>query len=286
MFSMMSGTLSFAHKSFQEYLVAAWLVETMAESPDETAVALRNYMSPEVDEFVKESIHQAKAMPRYLSRIASNCMAAYELNRGIRLGTTDGARARMACEQLGYFLGNISSADVKTFLVLRLQQETDPWLRRGIICGLAVGGDESFLHAYVERLTEERAGPLPHRENDVNLGFQLSFCGDQPFDPLAPEKDQGLPSCEQTIRQLVYQLGTEVDRGSWRINLYTIIDFCRNRPASAESAGQVIRENVSHLRHVHRRLSSDDNSRSWPELRQLEQMIEQIDAAAVPPSGG
>ncbi len=275
--SIRPGTMSFVHKSFQEYLIARWLYDSMSTSSEQTAIALRHYMSPEVDEFVKEFLRRTRVTPRLLSEIAQNCMKALRKNKRVQADPDQGVRARMACEQLGYFLGNISLPAVTEFLGRQLVEETDPWLRRGITCGLAVGGNEQYLHAYVDALRAERTGPLPHVQNDVNLGFQLSFCGDQPFEPLSPEQDQGLPACGRTIQQLVYQLGTEVDRGSWRLNLFTIIDLWINRTVSRASCEQVLRELTPTLRRIRKALSEDDRCSWWPEIDELANLVDAFD---------
>lgn len=274
--SIRPGTMSFVHKSFQEYLIARWLYDAMTTSPQDTAVALRHYMSPEVDEFVKEYIKRTRRTPRLLSEISQNCMAALLVNKEPQADQHEQARARMACEQLGYFLGTIHLPASVAFLESRLEQETDPWLRRGITCGLAVGGDERHLHAYVDKLRAERAGPQPHLENGVNLGFQLSFCGDQPFEPLGPDRDQGLPTCARTLQQLIYQLGTEVDRGSWRINLYTVIDLWKHRPVSSVSAKQTLLEHLPQLHRISDALREDERCNWWPEVEKLQEFLQEI----------
>lgn len=282
--SIQPGTMSFVHKSFQEYLIARWLYNMMSTSAEHTAVAFRQYMSPEVDEFLKEYLRRTRRTPRLLSVIARNCIDALQVNESAQVTSDGRARARMAREQLGYFLGGMNLPFATEFLRGQLGRETDPWLRRGITCGLAIGGNEQYLHAYVEKLRAERAGPPPYEENEVNLGFHLSFCGDQPFEPLAPEHDQGMDSCSRAIRRMVYQLGTEVDRGNWRLNLYTVIDFWRNRPVSRESARRTLLELRPQLTLIIDGLSADDRCRWWPEIAELRELIAELDGGAVPPA--
>lgn len=275
--SIHPGTMSFAHKSFQEYLIARWLYNLMSTSAEETAIALRQYMSPEVDEFLKEYLNRTRRTPRLINEIARNCIGALQANEVVGIGTYEGARARLAREQLGYFLGSMNLPFVVEFLERQLDRETDPWLRRGITIGLAIGGNENYLQSYVDRLRAERAAPEPHVENQVNLGFHLSFFGDQPFEALAPERDQGIGTCRKTIRRLIYQLGTEVDRGSWRLNLYTLLDLWRHRPVSRASAEQSLREQREALRRILDKVSADERCSWWPEVAELRELVDELD---------
>lgn len=279
--SIHPGTMSFVHKSFQEYLIARWLYNTMSTSAETTAVALRQYMSPEVDEFLKEYLSRTRRMPRLMSEIARNCIEALRANErtneAAEIGADEYARARLAREQLGYFLGNMNVLFASEFLREQLDREVDPWLRRGITIGLAIGGNERYLHSYVDRLRAEREASEPHVENQVNLGFHLSFCGDQPFEPLTPERDQGLEVCVRTIRRMVYQLGTEVDRGSWRLNLYTLLDLWQHRPVSHASARENLLELKGQLVRVLDKISNDDRCNWWPEIAEMRELIAELD---------
>lgn len=130
-----------------------------------------------------------------------------------------------------------------------------------------------MVHPYIEGLRAERSSGAEPVENAVNVGFHLSFFGDQPFDPLRPDVDQGGADCSRTIRRLIYQLDTETDRGSWRMNLYTIADLWRYRAVSRQSCGEALVQQAATLRAIIARLKEDPWSAWWPELDEVADVI-------------
>jgi hypothetical protein len=273
------GTLNFAHKSFQEYLVASYVFHAMTEDAERTSMVFRNYMSPEVSEFLKEYIARVNVSKRLLAKFATIATEALRMNAGDNtdLPTIENARRRLARGQLGYYLGHLRDESVVEFLREQLMQEADPWLRRNIVIGLSFGGEERYLHAYIAKLHEERTGPGPYVENDVNVGFHLSFFGDQPFDPIQPDRDQRLPHCSRTVARLVYQLGTETDFGSWRLNLFTLVDLWEHRQISRESCRQALVEQVPRLRAILASLENDDRAAWWPERQALGEILAKLE---------
>lgn len=266
------GTLRFIHKSFQEYLVAAFLYHELLVGPDGTADAFRRYQSPEVSEFLKEYLVQAE--PRAKERIASIGITTYRLCADDpRLDPVDRARARLAREQLGYYLAALSLPQVRSFFLSELHTEPDAWLRRGIVIGLAIGGDTALLDQYVDLLAAERDAGGDPVENSVNNGFNLTFFGDQPLDVLHPDRDQGGPRCRKTITTLVYQLQTETDRGSWRLDLYSLLDLWLHREESRADCVETLRGEIPALRRIAATLRGRPDCSWWRELPLLEELI-------------
>jgi hypothetical protein len=275
------GTLSFEHKSFQEYLVARHIFHAMtSEDVAKVAEMFCRQVSAEVSEFLKEYIERCSGSSRMITKIARNLNAAYQVN--VEMSHTEvveeAAKARVGKAQIGYYLGSLRVPLVVRLLREIYQRETDHWIRRGIAIGLSIGGEESLVHPYIEGLRAERSSGVDPVENAVNIGFHLSFFGDQPFDSLQPDVDQRGVDCSRTIRRLIYQLDTETDRGSWRMNLYTIADLWRYRIASRQSCGEVISQHATTLRQIIARLKEDPWSAWWPELDEVGGVIEKAEA--------
>jgi hypothetical protein len=266
------GTLRFSHKSFQEYLVASHVYHELLRGPDRAIPTLRSYLSPEVAEFLKGYIQQADSSTH--RRIARIGLEAYDslVPRVGSDGSPDG-RARLIRQALGYYLGNIPLREVKEALRSRLASEPDMWIRRGITIGLAFGGDTEPLNDYVDMLAHERQAGDICPENDVNNGFNLTFFGDQPLDVLHPERDQGGRRCGKTVTRLIYQMQTGTDRGSWRLDLYSILDLWKNRVQSAEDCLAIARLHLPTLERMVEQFRGDGESAGWPEVAALEGLI-------------
>ncbi len=272
------GALSFAHKSFQEFLVASHLFEQLLHDAGKAVIDFGTPISPEVSEFLKEIIAGANADPGLRERAIDGAVRAF-LESSELASQNEQDERRLARQQLAYYLGNLRSDRATEFLRRRLDLEVDPFTRRGIIIGLAFGGYSELITSYVDRLRSERAQEHGAEaiENQVNLGFHLSFFGDQPFDVLQPERDQGLPHCDKTIKRLIYQLRTNVDRASWRLNLYTILDFTSNRLSSRDSCLESLKECLADLRRVLKNLANDPECREWPEIDELRKLAAKVE---------
>jgi trypsin-like peptidase len=270
-------TLSFEHKSFQEFFVARHMFGAVL-GDDVSAVVnmFRRPISAEVSEFLKEYLVRARSRARMLTKIVGNLRDAYELNAAIPTGASsaEAGKVRIGKHQVAYYFGVLQVPVVEAILDELYQRENDPLIRRAIAIGLSIGGNELRVHEYVGRLRDERmAGGGP--ENAVNVGFHLSFFGDQSFDPLRPDVDQGGSDCSHTVRRLVYQLDTETDRGSWRLNLYTIADLWQHRPQFRRSCREALIVDAMSLRRILVRLREDEWSAWWPELDEVAAAVEE-----------
>ncbi|MFF7977147.1 trypsin-like peptidase domain-containing protein [Streptomyces sp. NPDC007905] len=261
----------FAHKSFQEYFVARHLFTCMSTDARATTIAFRKLISAEVSEFVKEYLERVNRNSRVLSRVCDVCFESFLDNSADTCGVDadDIARARVARQQLAYYLGNLRSRRITKFLEEKLAQESDLWIQRGIILGLAFGGTMQPLKNYVDRLRDNRISGRNLAENEVNIGYTLTFFGDQATDEFRPEVDQGLNDCERTVRRLIYLVGTETDRECWRLNLFTLVELWHHRKWSRERYALAMRECTRELTVILKRLTDDPDSASWPELEEL-----------------
>lgn len=275
--------IQFSHKSFQEYLVATRVHLALTSSHADTARMFASHLAPEVSEFIKEAIDDTNTRPKQQAEASANFQQAlkeYTSKVEIEdLGIQED-RFRFMKEQLCYYLGNLHLKEAHDFLLDHLEVEEDEWVRRGIAVGLAFGGIYEPLAQYLNDLAKERSGPSPHPRNEANIGFHLSFFGDQPFDPADPEKDFGFPECSKTVARLSYQLTTRTNRPNWQIDLYTLLDL-RNRTLSLESYEQALAESVPALNMALRMLESDTAARDWNEAEHLRQLLDGMN-----PSGG
>lgn len=261
------GVVSFQHKSFQEFFVARHIQDRVLNgSSNEVIEAFRLLFSPEVSEFLKEFFVRINESPDTIGAAVSQMSSA--LQALPERGQGDG-RHRIAKQQLAYYLGTLQSARARTLLLRLLDTETDPWIARGIAVGLAQGGDEDAVNRYVESLRDER--DLPERpSNATNVGFHLTFFGDQPVDPDHPEIDQLTGGCTKTVEGLLYQLGTMTDRGSWRIDAYTLVFlYTRARPGLRETCGKTMKRFEQRFEYACSRLQGDLTAAVWPETVEL-----------------
>lgn len=269
--------LRFIHKSFQEYFITRYLYNCMVYNKSLIADAFQRFISPEVSEFLKEYINRISKDRRLSSIVSSNLIEALRENQEENLSAgVSSARARIARQQIVYYLGNIKSTEVFNFLSNYLEEENDLMVKRGLIIGLSFGGNEKFYYEYIDNLRKDRQKGINSPENDVNIGFHLSFFGDQPFDVFFPDRDQQRHICENTIKRLIYQLGTETDRGSWRLNLYTILDL-ENRTASEKNYSETIKDHLRELKNIVNNLKADSKCNWWPEVLEIEMLASKYD---------
>jgi hypothetical protein len=268
--------IDFVHKSFQECLVASRAVGAMARSAQECALMYASHLTAEVSEFMKEAIDRVNEQPREVSQAVAIVTDAIQRagSSGMLPPSVVNApgRQRLMLQQLCYYLGNLESRPAQEFLVDRLGGETDPWIRRGIAVGLAFGGMYGPLEEYLQLLRAERKRGPDVPLNSANIGYHLSFFGDQPFDPSCPDRDMGFPECGRTVDRLIYQLGTETNRPNWRIDLYTVLDLS-NRTPSLDSYWSRMKANLGRLEAVYDRLSHDAGTAAWEEELDLASRI-------------
>lgn len=184
----------------------------------------------------------------------------------------DAPSKRIARQQIIYHIGLIELQESSEYLKSILSSETDSWIRRGIIIGLSFSGDMTELNSYIEHMRVEVEQEKPWKENDVNIGFSLSFFGDQPYDNYAPDYDQQLPRCKNTVERLIYQLSTEIDRPSWRSNLYTLVYLASYRPISYEDYCETMLLHEETLIKILDKLEYNEGV-MWPEIKQLREII-------------
>jgi hypothetical protein len=236
------------------------------------------HLTPEISEFLKEAIERLNAHPRDVNKAAKVLVEAItraeagdpRLSPASAYATL--GRRRLMLEQLCYYLGNIESGSAQTFLMERMEREPDDWVKRGIVVGLAFGGQDKPQKRYIAELRAERLSGAATPMNNVNIGFHLSFFGDQPYDPEYPDRDMGFEECGKTVDRLVYQLGTNTNRPNWQIDLYTLLDL-RYRTASRGSYWAHVKANSTRLQRLYDRLIDSPETGTWQETADLKLVL-------------
>ncbi len=272
-------TLKFIHKSFQEYLISHYMFELLIDrnaNIRKIADFHEKIITPEVSEFLKGQLESVNRSISYKRLILSNCINALKI---ITLDAKDDAEhSRIGREQITYNIGLLAIPESIQFLKDYLKEEKDLWIRRGVIIGLSFSGDESELHKYVDRMYEERRNGGECPENNVNLGFSLSFFGDQQFDDQYPDVDLQCSGCKNTVTRLVYQLSTIIDRPSWRTNLYTLLDLAYNRPVSKKEYWETVTLLHDEIETILDKVEShSDDVAKWPEIDEMRKLINSLD---------
>jgi hypothetical protein len=92
---------------------------------------------------------------------------------------------------------------------------------------LAYSGRSGPLDSFVESLSREaiQGGTTLNNEN---LGHQLTYFGDQPFDFLYPTLITTEGNCRATVQKLLAQLNMPELAASWRLDAFTIYYLCTN----------------------------------------------------------
>ncbi len=262
------GTLSFEHPIWAQFFVARHIERTLIERSAQTLSTFSKFLSLEVASFCEELLAGAD-----LGSVRQALGGAITADpSGI-----EGERVRIAHEQVCYFFGALGSPRVREELLEFVDPdsdlfEEDEWIRRGVLFGLADGGDERAADMYVDALRAERdAGGCAAR--DTNIGFHLSFRGDQEFDVERPDAIADDPECERTVAGLVRGLGQERHAGSRRIKLFTLLELAEHPQIPRQGFEDAIEPQLGALAAIAERLAADPTSASWPELPELERLL-------------
>jgi hypothetical protein len=269
----MMNHFSFESASWGWYFVAAHIADVLERKPEETLQAFSKYLTKDITNFLiwnlRDFVGQAPRQAR-LAMQAALTAPPEEM-------TLDRHRVRIAREQIAYFLGSTRDPAVIDVLAPMLETEEDDWVRRGIAFGLADGDQPDYADWYVARLQAEleAGGEMPQR--DTNIGFHLTFRGDQPvvvdrIDAISPD-----PSCVQTVAELVRGLSEDRHPGSWRIKLWTLIDLGRHPSIAPDAYAEAIAPHEAALREIARKLAAYGRARGWPELADLHDLLARFD---------
>jgi hypothetical protein len=268
-----SDTLRFEDPSWAWFFVAWHIVHTLLHRPYETLEAFSKLLSANMAILCEEMLREK--LEHYEGQIHSSLTLALH---GEAKDAMDPERLTIARTQVGYLLGVLGDRAVHEELSPLVEagssaREPDDLVRRGIVLGLADGGAEEFSDTYVEELAAERGHEGATPERDANIGFLLSTRGDQAFDPELPGKIGHNADPIRTVGDLVQGLADPRHSGSWRIQLFTLVDLGLHPAISRESFSHAITLHRDHLEAVLARLQGDRKRREWPELVQLGQLL-------------
>lgn len=266
------SSIKFSHKSIQEYFVAKYIFETLItpNSEKELSQIYQSFIAQEIDQFFKDYIAKLNR-DLILSQIAcTNYINTFEQNLSCDSDSKEIAlRKRIAKEQIAYNIGHLKTASSYEYLSNLVSYEKDEFLKRSMIIGLSFGGHFKNLYEYVDELRE-----YPNSiANKINVAMHLSYFGDQPFDILNADVDQGLPKCSNTVKKLIHVINEGKNRGSWRIDLYTILYLSKYRDISIPNCLITIKENLNHFQSAITFFSNDTICKEWPETEEGKQLI-------------
>jgi hypothetical protein len=264
------AALVFEHPSWSTFFVARHIVETLRYRPGETARAFSKYLSADIATRCDAMLREA--LERDPEAIRRSLQLALSEPSGL-----DPDRARIARQQIGYFLGVVGNAGIRAELAPLIdptsnRYEADPWVRRGILSGLADGGDESAADAYVDALRAERERG-EHEERDGNVASHLTFRGDQRFEAAEPDALSEDPECARTVAELVRGLRHTRHPSSRRIRLFTLIEISTHRAIPRARFLQAVRPHLDTLDELVEILERYPRAARWPEIEELTDLI-------------
>ncbi len=212
-------TYSFIHKSFQEYFAARFIFEHLRgrnQTVETAACALQQMLPVEVVGFLKEMFSTLEFARHDREGVISLLIEVYQHH-----ATSDRMSVTIrqnACAYLAY----IGTPRAIQFLEQRYEQESNKWVQRGMMVGMALFcGKTMILERYVEMIQTD-----PEIAS-INLGFHLIYYGDQ-----APENgyyDQGGKQCEGTVRSIFRRLRSEHYKDAWALDLATLRTLLHTR---------------------------------------------------------
>jgi hypothetical protein len=269
-----SGTLAFEHPIWGPFFVAEHIVSTLQDRPEQSLRAFSNFLSAEVSGICEELLEAAAAVdPDALRRALRTAIENEDPD-------LPAARIRIAREQVCYFFGVIQHEGMRSELFRFVEvgspdREEDPLIRRAILFGLADGGCVRAADMYVDRLREEReAGET--LERDTNIGFHLTFRGDQRFDLDHPDAIGRNARCIRTVAALIRGLEQSEHRGSRRIKLFTLLDLAQNPKVDHDCFRAEMGKNAESLQEIRKDLGKRKSSRDWPELQELDELLAEL----------
>jgi hypothetical protein len=268
------GELRFEASQWGWFFTARHLVHTLLYDPSRTVAAFSKFLSADVMDLCEQMLRGA--LERHANEIHSALRLALHDRSAAEIGR---GRQTIAREQIGYLLGALGDRGIREELAPLVAdgsaaREADTLVRRGITLGLADGGAREFADSYVEALRRERDTGGPSPERDANIGFLLSFRGDQRFDPDHPAAIAASRTPVRTVGNLVRGLEESHHSGSWRIKLFTLLDLGAHPAVSHALWSATIAPYGPRLQAIAKRLEQDPETRPWPELYELRQLLD------------
>jgi hypothetical protein len=272
-----SDEFHFEEPSWGWFFVASHLANTVMRSdPPEMALkAFSKFLSTNVMELCEEMLREG--LPRHEDLILGSLRFA--LFEDTETDLSPGRRT-IAREQVGYLLGMLGDSRIRADLAALMDREASTWepdhlVRRGIAFGLANGGAAEVADSYVQALREDRELEGSTPERDANIGFHLSFRGDQLFEPEHPGRIGRHPDPVRTVADLVRGLDEDKHRGSWRIKLFTLVDLGQHPAIAPDTFERAVAPHLERLHEILERREADPQTRDWVELAELREVLDE-----------
>lgn len=200
---------AFLHKSIQEYYVARYVWERMRSHEQEHAwekieQALSTSLPFDVALFLKQSLKESTLGEK--DAITSNLVKVYQRNQAAD------PQCIVIRQQASHYLTSLDSPRAIQFLERVCEQESDKWVQRGIMVGLALYcRRQDILDRYVHIVRKDAEAAT------INLGYHLVYYGDLPTG--TDYHVDHIGRCERTIVALFrhlkdkhyYQIGWSLD---------------------------------------------------------------------------
>ena len=238
--------------------------------------AFGRFYSPNVMEPCEEILHDR--LVRHDEPIIASLRGALEADDGPAM--SPGTR-RIAREQIAYLLGALANEGLTGELAVMLDRaspryEHDELIRRALAVGMANGGEAEFADWLADELREERQAGGPSPIADANIGFLLSFRGDQPFNIDHPAIVEPDPNPVRLIAHLVSNLADGRHPASRRIKLATLMDLAHPARIKPERFNAAILPHREVLLALLDRRDKHLVPSDWPEVGELRAVLEGV----------
>jgi hypothetical protein len=219
--SRLQESFRFVHKSFVEFFVAfdLWLLLQEAARDDmptaegavHAAIAIMARPLPdEVVGFLRELLERSLAHRVEQEALCSGLRRTFE--QPAQWSSSQGVTVR---QHAGNLLTYVATPATIRYLEQVVERETDPFVRRGIIVGLAMSqGQTARLDRYVANLDLDREAA------EVQVGYTRVYHGDQVF--TGEWRDDRTPECLNTIGQMLHRLQQGYHPMLWSLTLFTL----------------------------------------------------------------
>ncbi len=216
----------FIHKSFQEYYVAKYIYDSIRHKGDDldyVSQALQELIPMEVSAFLKGMLNARNHTKYDMEQMVNTLIKVYQGN-----GIEDD-HAAIIRQNASYYLTVLGKQKAVQFLEQTYQQETNKWVQRGIMVGLALNCRRTdILERYIAIVNTDPDAA------SINIGYHLVHYGDQALEE--GYYDKGGEICAGTVRAIVHHLKSESYKSYWILDILTLRMLLESRGVAVLSA--------------------------------------------------